>query len=74
MGKIFLVVSWFQGLKRGLEIIKVHKKKWILENILQSSEYLMLHGAITSSLDGKIYISGSQIGKTKEAISIDTKL
>ena len=33
----------------------------------------MMSPAITSSLDGKIYLSGSLVGKTKAVISVDTK-
>jgi hypothetical protein len=55
--------------------LKVHKKNWVLEKKLKSdnNHHFMLSPAMTSSFDGKIYLSGSQVGKTKAVISVDTK-
>jgi hypothetical protein len=54
-------------------LVKLDKKNWKLEHKLRSKKHFLLDGALASGLNGKIYITGSKLGKTKAVISVDTK-
>ena len=53
------------------EIFEVNKKDWKLEKRAASNKHYFDRGAIaSSSIEGKLYITGSASGRTKIAASI----
>ena len=74
-GKVFLAIFCQDGEGCGqyFDLLKLDKKNWKLEHKLRSKKHFLLHGALASGLNGKIYMSGSKMGKTKAVISVDTK-
>ena len=74
-GKIYFIINYtFENSEqREMLIIQLSKRDWKLEYRFQSSKYCFMKGAVTGGVDGKIYISGSSVGKTKAVAMIDTK-
>jgi hypothetical protein len=73
-GKVFLAIFYqVDGVYQYFDLVKLDKKNWKLEHKMRSKKHFLLYGALASGLNGKIYITGSKVGKTKAAISVDTK-
>jgi len=73
-GKVFLAIFFqIDGVNQYFDLVKLDKKNWKLEHKMRSKKHFLLYGALASGLNGKIYITGSKVGKTKAAISVDTK-
>jgi hypothetical protein len=70
-GKIYIVVSGFKKGKRVTEIYELNKRDWHLEKRKTLDQYLFYLGAVASTVNNKIMLSGSQLGKTKSAIMLD---
>ncbi len=65
-GKIYIIECLeIEESQRFTHIIEVNKTNWNFETKLVSDKYFFFKGAATSGVNGMLYISGSEIGKTK---------
>ncbi len=72
-GKIFVVVSGFQKGDKATEIYEINKRSWRLELRIKLASHFFYQGAVTSTVNSKMMISGSKYGKIKGVAMVDTK-
>lgn len=74
-GRIFLILAVLTFDQYGeklnyFEIKEVNKKSWTLESRYVSKSLTFLNGAVTSTINNMIYVTGSKTGRSKSAVAI----
>ena len=58
-GKIYIVKSGYQRGNKICEVYEINKRKWIMEKRMVMYKNFFYEGAVTSTVNNKILISGS---------------
>lgn len=73
-GRIFVIdcIETDKG-ERFTHIIEINKRIWSFETRMVSDKHFFFKGAVASSVNGLIYMTGSEFGKTKACTRFDMK-